>query len=629
MIYAEIDPEDPKKILISEHQRRLRPVIESIPSAHYKDDMYRLSLTWPTALAMSSDLKKFGLTIGPNLKEWMSDHYLKRILPAFNIRDVVDEPEGYEMLYPHQRGDVKFLFTAERALLANDMGTGKTLSTLATIKHISETLGNEAAYPVLVACPNSTKWGWKKEAEAFLPEGTRITVIDGTATKRRKIFEEEWDVIIINWESIRSHSRLKAFGNNALKKCEQCGGLDPAVKPAACEAHDKELNHINFQTVVGDEIHRIADPAAKGTRAFKRATGDARFRIGLSGTPLRSAPDDLFSPLNWLDPEAYPSKGKFISRFCDVVDSFYGSMVVGIKDSMQQEFFSGLDPILRRMPKDVILKFLPPILRSRRDVEMSTKQKKAYTQMRDQMIAELDDDEVVYTTQPLVKLSRMLQFASAFGAIEYKDVVDKETGLLVEKPFLRLTDPSCKVDAFMEDLPDFGEDSVIVFAQSKQLINLLAARFTKNNIPFGLITGDQDSVERQAYMDAFQAGKIRYIFCTIQAGGTGITLTRARTMVFLQRSYSMVDNLQAEARAHRIGSEMHDSVEIIDYVTKNTIEEAVFEAIERKADNLEFILRDKDLILRALDGDIIDVPESNTTLGQRNETHDEFDEEDD
>jgi SNF2 family DNA or RNA helicase len=374
------------------------------------------------------------------------------------------------------------------------------------------------------------------------------------------------------------------------------------ISETACEVHVKELNKIDFGCVIGDEIHRVMDPSSKVARALKAATGKAEFRFGLSGTPIASAPDNLFSPLNWLMPEAYPSKTKYLDRMCLTTYNAWGAtVVIGIKPERQQEFFAGIDPFLRRMPKEVILPFLPPIVRERRDVEMAAKQKKTYEQMRDQMVAELEGDLLI-TTSPLTKMTRMLQFSSSFAEIEYRPVRNKETKEVEDVPYVKLSDPSCKLDAFMEDLDDFGGESIVVFAVSSQLVRMLSARLEKAKIPHGLITGEQDAVERQHHMDQFQSGKTKLILCTIAAGGTGITLTTGSVAVFLQRSWSMIENLQAEARVHRIGSEQHDFVRIIDYVTAGSVEEAVFEAVEAKSQQLEFILRDKDLIKKTLKG---------------------------
>jgi SNF2 family DNA or RNA helicase len=193
--------------------------------------------------------------------------------------------------------------------------------------------------------------------------------------------------------------------------------------------------------------------------------------------------------------------------------------------------------------------------------------------------------------------------------VEYKDVYDPKLDMVVNKQYVKLKEPSCKLDAFMDDLDDFGDDSVVVFAVSSQLINMLSARLTKLNIAHGLITGDQDAKERKIHMNNFQSGATKYILCTIAAGGTGITLTAGNTAVFLQRSWSMIENLQAEARVHRIGSQIHDSIKVIDYVTLNSSEEAVFKAVELKQDNLEFLLRDKDMMKKFLSGELDIQPE--------------------
>jgi SNF2 family DNA or RNA helicase len=165
-----------------------------------------------------------------------------------------------------------------------------------------------------------------------------------------------------------------------------------------------------------------------------------------------------------------------------------------------------------------------------------------------------------------------------------------------------LSEPSCKVDALMDDIKngDFGDDSVAVCAVSKQLINLLSAALTKEKIDHGLITGDQDEDERQKSIDDFQSGKTKFILFTAQAGGVGVTLTAARRLVMLQRPWSLVDYKQAVDRVHRIGSEIHNSVIITDYVTEGSIEERVIQVLETKSENFEEVVRDRDQLISIL-----------------------------
>jgi SNF2 family DNA or RNA helicase len=233
----------------------------------------------------------------------------------------------------------------------------------------------------------------------------------------------------------------------------------------------------------------------------------------------------------------------------------------------------------------------------RRDIEMSAKQKKAYEQMRDNMIAELEAGDAVVAPSVLTQTIRLLQFASSYA----ETTVDEATG---EQKTI-LSEPSCKVDALMDDIKsgDFGDDSVAVAAVSRQLIELLSAKLTKEGIDHGLITGAQTGDERQKAIDDFQSGKIKWILFTVQAGGVGVTLTAARRLVMLQRPWSLVDHKQALDRIHRIGSEIHDSVVVMDYVTEGTIEERVLQVLETKADNFEQIVKDKDKLLELLKDD--------------------------
>jgi SNF2 family DNA or RNA helicase len=219
------------------------------------------------------------------------------------------------------------------------------------------------------------------------------------------------------------------------------------------------------------------------------------------------------------------------------------------------------------------------------------------------MVAELGQGDILTAPSPLTKMTRLIQFSSSYAELE--PFTDPKTGK--EDVKVRLTEPSSKVDAFMADLPDFGDDSVVVFAQSRQLIYLLHDRLEKEGIPHGLITGMQNEDERQKSIDDFQAGKTKFILATMGAGGTGLTLTAARIAVYLQRSWSLIENEQSEGRVHRIGSEIHDSILYIDYVTADSVEELQHMAVAAKFARLEEILRDKDLMKRALmDNQVMD-----------------------
>jgi len=575
---------------------RFKELCKSLPGASWSvsEQVWRVPLSWTTCLALRSTFRT-ELEIKPSLAEWASNELNTRISPSLALREL-ETYEGDETLFPHQRAGVAFLSTAKRALLADEPGLGKTAQAIRALKALHDK--GENVFPILVVCPNTLKKNWAREFQKWWPDSVVTQIIKGSAAQRKKQFEEPAQVFIINWESLRAHSRLSPYGSVALTRCKACGGQDEKVSENRCEVHLRELNHMDFKAVIADEIHRSKDPKSKQSRALWSATGDAEIRFALTGTPIANNVVDLWAILHWLSPKDWPSKTKWIDRMVDIMlNAFGGMMVLGVKPTMSDEFYKSINPYMRRMLKKVVLPHLPPVLNERRDIEMSTKQAKAYQQMRDLMIAELESGEILSAPSVLTQTIRLLQFASAFATLE----TNEETG----ETKLLLHDPSCKVDALMEDIEngDFGDDSVAVSAVSKQLINLLSAAMTKAEIPHGLITGDQDEDERQRAIDDFQSGKTKWILFTAQAGGVGITLTQARRLIMLQRPWSLVDHKQVLDRVHRIGSEIHDSIVITDYVTEGTIEERVIQVLETKADNFEQIVKDKDQLLKLLNDD--------------------------
>lgn len=592
-----VELDETGKHVVINAEWRFKELCKSLPGAKWdaKTSVWTVPTSWATCLALRSTFRD-DLNIGPRLTEWATNELSNRITPANTLRDLetLEDPSNAD-LFPHQRAGVEFLKTARRALLADEPGLGKTAQAIRALKKLQEE-GNEV-FPALIVCPNTLKKNWKREFAKWWPDVT-VQVIKGSAGQRRKQFDEAADVFVINWESLRAHSRLAGYGSVALSRCQSCGGHDEKISENRCEVHPRELNGIDFRAVVADEIHRSKEPKSKQTRALWAATGDASFRFALTGTPIANDVLDLWSILHWLSPEEWPSKTRWVDRMINtMLNAFGGMMVLGVKPHMEQEFYAAIHPRMRRMLKAKVLPWLPEMMFERRDVEMSTKQEKAYGQMRDMMIAELENGDAITAPSALTQTIRLLQFASSYAEMTANENTGEIKAILSE--------PSCKVDALMDDIKsgDFGNDSVAVCAVSRQLIELLSAQMTKEGIQHGLITGAQTEDERQQAIDDFQSGKIKWILFTAQAGGVGVTLTAARRLVMLQRPWSLVDHKQALDRVHRIGSEIHDSIIVTDYVTEGTIEERVIQVLETKADNFEQIVRDKDKLLTLLKDD--------------------------
>jgi SNF2 family DNA or RNA helicase len=382
---------------------------------------------------------------------------------------------------------------------------------------------------------------------------------------------------------------------------------DPSSKreQRLCHRCPKELNEVPWRTIVADESHRAKDPNAQQTRAlWALRTSATTLRAIATGTWTANGPQDAWSQLHFLDPKSFPGKTKFIDRYLLVTHNPFGGMeVTGLNPLTRAEFESIIDPHMIRRTKAEVLPNLPKKVYSVREVEMAPKQKKAYDDMVTTMIAELESGEHTVALEPIVQRTRLIQFASATGAdIEVSWRTDPETGEQKRSERVILDEPSNKIDAFMEILEEAGGTPLVGFAVSTQLINLLSKRLEKAKIPHGLITGQQSLIERQMHMEFFQEGKYPAILCQVQAGGTGITLTAADTVVFLQNTDSSIDRQQAEDRAHRKGSEIHDSINIIDIRSVGSMEEQQEWNLAMKQGLLQELLRDRDRMLRLLKG---------------------------
>ena len=595
-------------VITSDFPMRDKELIMSLPGARYdaKEYRYIAPLTWATCRTLRGI---FGdhLKVGESLNAWAWLERNTRVDPAramreaFNIDD--DDSENAKIvenwrnghpkpMYPFQESGTVFLSFARRALLCDEMGTGKSRQAIETLKLLHAK--GETVFPAIVVAPNNMTLTWQKEFNEWWP-GLKINVIKGAANVRRKSIADPAHVYIINYEGLRAHSRLAPYGSVRLKKCVVCDSTLPDTKfnrQTSCEHCKKELNFKAWKSIIVDEAHRMKDPKAKQTRAvWALRTADTENVLCLTGTAIANAPHDLWPALHLISKDEFPSRNKYIDRFCDVrFNPFGGMTVVGLSPRHKDEFFDIVDPRMRRMPKKAVLPFLPDKNYMQRYVEMTKKQTDAYRQMENGLIAIIGDGadgSIAVAANPLVQLTRLTQFASAYAEIDMEGNV-------------RLANPSNKVDGLMSLLDDMGDEPLVVFAQSRQLIELAIKAAEARDITYATIVGGQTVDEREHQKMLFQNGKKRVIFCTIAAGGIGITLTRANTACFLQRSWSMVDNAQAEDRVHRIGSEVHDTVNIVDIISIGTIEERQRIVLGSKLERLEEVMRDRDTIRRLL-----------------------------
>lgn len=549
---------------------RDRDAVHELPGYSYKNGRTRCVCTWPALKILRDLFPGDRLNIGSKLTDWANDEYKFRVQPASESHDWAMNPkndaEGNETLYPYQRTGSLFLLDAETgAVLTDEMGTGKTAQTI-------ELLERDDLYPALIVVTKSAKSSWVREFKKWASHRD-VVQVNGSAQQRRKIIDEKHDVFLITWQSLHTHSKLAPYGSVRLSQEER--------KP-------KELNK-HWAAVVADEAHRAIDPKAKQTRALWAVGADADYRLALTGTPIANSPADFWSILRFVAPHEWPSRTKYIDRYCLTMFNAWGGLdITGLQHNHAEEFHDLIKSRHLRRPKELVLPWLPKKVYETWDVEMSPSQKKAYKALQKDLIADVEGG-MVMALDPLSLLTRLSQAACATLSIN-------EDGKIV------LSNPSSKIDALVELLGDMGNDEpLVVFAESRQLIELAVQRMEKEKITYSKIVGGQSDLVRESEQNRFHDGESRVILATLGAGSESITLVEAGTLCFMQRSWSMVQNKQAEDRVHRPG-QTHDKVMIIDMVAPDTVEENRLNVVGGKSGMLEEITKDREALLQLIRG---------------------------
>lgn len=465
-------------------------------------------------------------------------------------------------LFPFQEYAVDFLVDKRSVLVGDEMGLGKSLQAVA-LDRLRRT-----KQPDLVRRPKTlviTYIGIFSSWIEHFENETDLRVVCINPRNRLKfmeaLFHDQADVYIVHWQAVR---------------------LMP------------ELAEIEWFHIIGDEVHSLQNRKSKQTLATKKIK--AIYKTGLSGTPAYDKPDDLWSILNWLYPKYWSSFWRYYDDHIKWIEQDGYRVIVGVNnvEKLQQEM-SGF--YVRRRKQDVLLD-LPEKYYTEITVELDPKQKRAYQQMKKDMLAWIGEHENEPVVAPVViaQLTRLQQFSDAFGELErftlrekimltpdraQKEVDEGTLKLKVDGSLptftylerealrMRLSEPSTKLDAVM-DIISSTAAPIVIFSQFSQVIELLAKRLEKVGIPSGIFIGSTSSDDRKAIIRNFQAGKLRVFAGTIAAGGIGITLTAASTVVFIDRSWSASLNIQAEDRCHRIGQK--NAVQVIDIVSRGTLD---------------------------------------------------------
>ena len=474
--------------------------------------------------------------------------------------------------YQHQRKAAAFslerLESGGGAALLMEMGTGKTLTTIAIVG----TLWQEARIQrLLVVAPLSILGVWEDEFERFAAFDYNLAVLSGTGARKadtiRHMNGAALQVLVVNYESAW---RL-----------------------------EKELAAWKPDCIVCDEGHKIKTHNIAASRALHRLGAKAKYRLLLTGTVITNKPIDVFSQYKFADPSVYGNSFYlFRNHYFDMVG--YGNHTPVMKRSMEAEFTEKLHSIAFRATKAECLD-LPETTDVVQRVDLEPAALRAYRQLVKDSYAELSEGSVT-VTNVLTRLLRLSQLTGGFIGNDDSDATQQVSTAKLDA-LSDLIDASGVADfpnrqrQSLRDsettrVSDFAENDnhkLVVIARFLPEIRAIEKLLQKKGLRYAVIHGGVH--DRAAQIDAFQNDPaVRVFVGQIATAGLGITLTAASTMIFYSLDYSMSNYEQTRARIHRVGQK-HPCT-YIHLAARGTIDEKVLKALRDKANLAKALVDD-------------------------------------
>ena len=514
------------------YNQRIVDEIRSYPFRYYIPDQTAWEVPIDRVEMFIKKMKDFDIKLEGNLSVFN------------NKRKELVLPEGFKFKtkpYEHQIDGVEFGLKYDTWFLGDEQGLGKTKQAI----DIAVARKYEYGYQhCLIVCGvNTLKWNWVNEILIHSDEqpwilgqktarngSVKIGSMGDKLNDLNNISELPY-FIITNVESFRDVE----FADTVKKLCNK-GAINMCV---------------------ADEMHKMKNPQAQQTKGFFKCLPECR--IGMTGTPLMNNPLDLYVILKWLGYESHAFYS-FKQHYC-VMGGYGGYEIVGYKnmDQLTEQIRSIM---LRRLKSEVL--DLPEKTYVDEYVELLPKQAVVYKEVETEIKANID--MIKMDNNPLATLIRLRQ------ATGY-------TGILSSK-----VQESAKLDR-MEDLVEEAVSNgqkVIIFSNWTQMTDAIFNRLY-NNFRVMCITGETADNTRQQIVSEFQ--KTENSVCdvligTIGAMGTGLTLTAATVVIFVDEPWNKALYDQAVDRAHRIGQK--NNITIYNLLTKNTIDERIHNLVYKK-----------------------------------------------
>lgn len=443
----------------------------------------------------------------------------------------------------YQKIGFKWLKTLARygfsGILADEMGLGKTLQIIAVLLSEKEKSAEkeEGGLPSLVVTPTSLMYNWEREFKKFAP-ALNVTVLAGTAAKRRELLHGSpgTDAFITTYDMLKR---------------------DVA-----------SYSGMTFGYVIADEAQAVKNPSTQSALALKRL--NSRVRFALTGTPVENALSELWSIFDFIMPGYLHSAGKFAK--------LYETPIVrdddGGRAALLQKQIAPF--ILRRLKTDVLTE-LPEKVETTLFASMSPEQEKIYAAYLLQARGELNEHLRAETASNkiaiLAQLTRLRQICCHPATF-----MEGYSG------------GSGKLSMTLETIQSAVESGhrVLLFSQFTSMLAILRGKLAESGVSSFYLDGGTESRLRTNMAEQFNNGEKSVFLVSLRAGGTGLNLTGADVVIHYDQWWNPAVMNQAADRAHRYGQKR--AVQVINMVTKDTIEEKIISLQNRKKALVDAVL---------------------------------------
>lgn len=508
---------------------RLKTVLATLGDFYWREDgnnSIRLNTADATRLQHLDDMPLV----------WQGGDRLRQFAERLtNIKNTkVKLPKGLNAkLRPYQLEGLSWMQALRElevgGVLADDMGLGKTLQTLTHL--LVEKQAGRLDRPALAVMPTSLIPNWVDEARHFTPD---LKVLALYGANRHQDYEslQDYDLILTTY----------------------------ALLPRDVELLSKQLLHV----LVLDEAQYIKNPNSKAAQAARAL--NARQRLCLSGTPLENHLGELWSLFHFLMPGWLGDSKQFNSNYRTPIEK------LGNEDRLQH-LNARIKPFLLRRTKEQVATELPPKTEIVHWVELNDAQRDVYETMRLAMDKKVRDE----ITRKGVARSQIIILEALLKLRQ----VCCDLRLVNSPPTTGRFGSSAKLHSLMVMLEELLAEGrkILLFSQFTSMLSLIQAELEERKIDYALLTGA--TKDRRTPVQDFQSGKYPIFLISLKAGGTGLNLTAADTVIHYDPWWNPAAENQATDRAHRIGQEK--PVFVYKMIAKGTVEEKIQQLQQEKS----------------------------------------------